>query len=79
MAVEFAQILSREVVTGVATMDMSTEEGTISARMVVQDITGIDRETGQDRRLLIIFDPDGVEAMADALRQAAAKAKTPES
>ncbi|RCG22439.1 hypothetical protein DQ384_35610 [Sphaerisporangium album] len=79
MAVELTQILSREVVAGVATMDVPTEEGTISARMVVQDITGIDRETGQDRRLLIIFDPDGVEAMADALRQAAAKAKAPES
>ncbi|MCT9933019.1 hypothetical protein N5079_22685 [Planotetraspora sp. A-T 1434] len=76
MADELEQIFSREVVVGVANVDVPTEEGTISARMVVQDVTGIDRETGRERRLLLIYEPDSVPAIADTLRQGVEKAKS---
>jgi hypothetical protein len=45
MAVELEKVFSREVLVGVANVDVPTEEGTISTRLVVQDVTGVDMKT----------------------------------
>ncbi|MCW2879468.1 MAG: hypothetical protein JWQ95_3568 [Sphaerisporangium sp.] len=74
MAVDLEELFAREVDIGVATLDVPAEDGTISARVVVQEVAAVDRDTGQERRVMLVFEPKGVLAMADALHQAAEKA-----
>jgi chemotaxis protein CheY-P-specific phosphatase CheC len=74
MAVDLEELFARQVDIGVATLDVPAEEGVISARVVVQEVDAVDRNTGQERRLLLVYEAKSVMAMADALRQAAEKA-----
>lgn len=75
MAVELEELFARQVDVGVATMDVPTDDGVVSTHVVVQQVSATDRKSGQERRLLLVFDPSGVIAMADVLRQAAEKAQ----
>lgn len=68
------KLFARRVDIGIGNMDIATEDGVINTRVVVQEATVAD-ENGQERELLLIYDPDGVVAMADALREAAQRAK----
>ncbi|MFF5205574.1 hypothetical protein [Streptosporangium sp. NPDC000396] len=74
MSVDLEELFVSQVDVGIATMDVPTEDGVISAHMVVQQVTATDRRTGQERQLMLIFSSRGVVTMADALREAAEKA-----
>jgi chemotaxis protein CheY-P-specific phosphatase CheC len=74
MAVHLEKLFARQVDIGIATVDMPAEDGAISARVVVQEVAAVDQNTGEERRLLLVYEPKGVIAMADVLRQAAEKA-----
>jgi hypothetical protein len=74
MAVDLEELFARHVDIEVATLDVPAEDSAISARVVVQKVAGVDRSTGQERRLLLVYEAKAVMAMADALRQAAEKA-----
>ena len=69
----------REVEVGLANLDVSTDEGTTSTPAVVQRTTVHDPETGQDRDLLLVYDPADVAAVSDALRTVSERASAAES
>ncbi|MEV7014007.1 hypothetical protein [Streptosporangium sp. NPDC051022] len=75
MATELEELFARKVDIGVATMGASTGDGAVSAQVVVQRVAAIDRRTGQERHLLLVYEPDGVTAMVDVLRQAVEKVR----
>jgi hypothetical protein len=72
---ELEELLVRQVDVGVADMDVSTEDGVVTTTVVVERATATDRESGQDRQLLLIYGADEVPALADALKAAAERAK----
>ena len=74
MTKDVEELFVREVEVGVANLDMSTDEGVVSTRAVVQRTTAHDRNTGQQRELLLVYDPVSVTAVADALRNASERA-----
>ncbi|MEV8635475.1 hypothetical protein AB0395_27830 [Streptosporangium sp. NPDC051023] len=74
MAIELEELFARQVDIGIATMSTPDGDGADGAHVVVQRIAAIDGKTGQERHLLLVYQPDGVTAMVDVLRQAAEKA-----
>jgi hypothetical protein len=76
MADELEELFVRQVDVGVADMEVSTADGVVTTRVVVERATATDRESGQNRNLLLIYGADEVPALADALRGAAERAKT---
>jgi hypothetical protein len=74
MAKEIEELFVREVEVGVANLDISTDEGTTSTRAVVQRITAHDRTTGQERELLLVYDPVDVATVGETLRKASERA-----
>jgi hypothetical protein len=74
MADELEQLFVRQVDVGVADMDVSTDDGVVSTRVVVQRAKAADRRTGQDRELLLVYGAEEVPAVADALRRASDRA-----
>jgi hypothetical protein len=74
MAEQLEKLLVREVEVGVANLDTATDEGVISTRAVVQRTTGYQPETGQERDLLLVYDPGNIPEVAEALRQASERA-----
>jgi hypothetical protein len=76
MADELEELFVRRVDIGVADMDVSTDDGVISTRVVVERASGTDRQSGRDRELLLIYGASEVPALADALRAAAERAAT---
>jgi hypothetical protein len=74
MADELEELFVRQVDVGIADMDVSTADGVVTTRVVVERATATDRESGQDRNLLLIYGADEVSALADALRGAAERA-----
>lgn len=72
------KFLVRRVDIGIGNLDISTEDLDIHTQVVVQDVTAID-ENGQERRFILLYDPERVAPMADTLREAAERAgETPE-
>ncbi len=74
MGEEIQELFVRNVEVGVANLDMSTDDGVVSTRVVVQRTTADERETGQERELLLVYDTDTVPALADVLRTASERA-----
>jgi hypothetical protein len=74
MADELEELFVRQVDVGVADMDVSTEDGVVTTSVVVERATATERESGQDRQLLLIYGAAEVPALADALRAAAERA-----
>jgi hypothetical protein len=74
MADELEELFVRRVDVGIADVNMSTEDGVISTRMVVERATAADQRTGLDRELLLVYGAEEVPAVADALRTAAQRA-----
>jgi hypothetical protein len=74
MADELEELFVRRVDIGIADVNMATEDGVISTRMVVERATAADQRTGQDRELLLVYGAEEVPAVADALRMAAERA-----
>jgi hypothetical protein len=68
------KLFARRVDIGVGRMDISTDDLVIDAPVVVQDVTAID-DNGQERRFILVYDAERVSPMADALREAAERAK----
>lgn len=76
MADKMDELFVRDVEIGVANLDVTTGEGVVSARAVVQRTRAHDRETGEERELLLVYDADRVTALADGLRKAHERAVT---
>jgi hypothetical protein len=76
MADNTDELFVREVEIGVANLDVSTDEGVVSTRAVVQRTRGHDRDTGQERELILVYDADRITALADGLRKAYERAVT---
>jgi hypothetical protein len=74
MAKEIEELFVREVEVGVVNLDISTDEGTTSTRVVAQRITAHDRTTGQERELLLVYDPADVATVGETLRKASERA-----
>jgi hypothetical protein len=70
------QLLVHEVEVGVADMDTATEDGVISTRVVVERAKAVDRRSGQEREVLLVYGADDAPAIADAIRMAAQRAAT---
>jgi hypothetical protein len=68
------KLFARRVDIGVGRMDISTKDLVIDAPVVVHEVTAAD-ENGQEREFILLYDPDRVPPMADALREAAERAK----
>lgn len=68
------KLFARRVDVGVGRYDISTEDLVVDAPVVVQDVTVVD-DSGQEKRFLLLYDPERVPQMADALREAAERAK----
>ncbi|HEV7931745.1 MAG TPA: hypothetical protein VGP70_05415 [Actinomadura sp.] len=73
MQPDLEKVFARRVDVGVANMDVSTADGVINTRVVVQHVNGTDGE-GNDRDVVLIFEPAGLPELADALRKAAEEA-----
>jgi hypothetical protein len=71
---DLEQLFVRQVDVGVANMDVATDDGVVSSRVVVERVDASERQTGQDRELLLIYGAEEVSAVADALRQASERA-----
>jgi hypothetical protein len=71
MADEIEELFVRDVEIGIANMDVSTDDGVTSTRVVVERANVVDRKTGQDRHIVLVHDPAAVPTIADALRTAA--------
>jgi hypothetical protein len=76
MADKIDELLVREVEIGVANLDVDTDEGVVSTRAVVQRTRATDRDTGDDREVLLVYDADRVTVLADGLRKAHQRAVT---
>lgn len=74
MADELEELFVRQVDVGVADLDMSSDDGVISTRVVVERATATDRQTGRHRELLLVYGAEQVPAVADALHRAALRA-----
>lgn len=70
------QLLVHEVEVGVADMDTATDDGVISTRVVVERAKAVDRRSGQEREVLLVYGADDAPAIADAIRMAAQRAAT---
>ena len=68
------QLLVHEVEVGVADIDTPTEDGVISTRVVVERAKALDRGSGQEREVLLVYGADDAPAIADAIKQAAERA-----
>jgi hypothetical protein len=71
MADENKELFVRDVEIGIANMDVSTDDGVTSTRVVVERANVTDRKTRQERHILLVHDPAAVPTIADALRTAA--------
>jgi hypothetical protein len=71
---EIEQLFVRRVDIGVANMDVSADDGFLSTRVVVERVDAADRQTGEDRELLLIYGAQEVQAVASALREASERA-----
>jgi hypothetical protein len=76
---ERASLIVLEVSVGVANMDVSTDDGVVSGKVVVQEITAVDRESQESREFLLLYDAEKVPDVADALRTAAERAASAET
>ena len=76
MADKIEELFVREVEVGVGNMDVSTDEGVTSTRVVVERAKAADRATGQERELLLVYGASEAPAIADAIRMAAERATT---
>jgi hypothetical protein len=70
---DLEKLFVRRVDIGVANMDVSTEDGVVNARVVVQHINGTNDE-GNDREVVLVYEPARLPDLADALRKAAEQA-----
>jgi hypothetical protein len=68
------KLFARQVDIGVGRMDISTEDLMIDAPVVVQEVDAVDG-SGQERRLILIYDPERVLPITETLRAAAERAK----
>ena len=68
------QLLVHEVEVGVANMDTLTEDGVVSTRVVVERAKALDRGSGQEREVLLVYGADEAPAIADAIQKAAERA-----
>jgi hypothetical protein len=73
---ELEQLLVHEVEVGVANMDTATEDGVTSTRVVVERAKALDRGSGQEREVLLVYGVDEAPAIADAIHKAAQRAAT---
>ncbi|GAA1796591.1 hypothetical protein HC028_19475 [Planosporangium flavigriseum] len=71
---ELEELFVRQVDVGVADMDVSTDQGVVTTTVVVERATATERESGEDRQLLLIYGAKEVPALADALRAASERA-----
>ena len=78
VAKEFEELFVREVETGIGTMDVSTDDGVTSERVVTQRITGIDTRSAEERELLLIHGASDALTVAEQLRSAAERAAAAE-
>ncbi|NJC70941.1 hypothetical protein HC031_14630 [Planosporangium thailandense] len=76
MADELEELFVRQVDIGIADMEMSTADGVVTTRVVVERATATENESGRERQLLLIYGANEVPALADALRSAADRART---
>jgi hypothetical protein len=70
------QLLVHEVEVGVADMDTPTDDGVITTRVVVERAKALDRGSGQEREVLLVYGADDAPAIADAIMRAAERAAT---
>jgi hypothetical protein len=71
---EIERLFVVEVGVGIANMDLSTGEGVVSDRVVVQQVTASDGRSDETRELLLIYRAEAVDALAEELRTAAQRA-----
>lgn len=74
MARDLEELFVHEVEVGVGNMDVSTEDGVVTTRVVVERAKAVDRGNGQERELLLIYGAGEAPAIADAIRAAAERA-----
>jgi hypothetical protein len=74
MAEKLEELFVLEVGVGIANMDASTDDGVVSTKVVVQEVTATDRESDEPRRLMLIYGAENVATVADQLRAAAERA-----
>jgi hypothetical protein len=74
MADEVEELFMRSVDIGIADVDMATDEEVVNVRAVVQRAVAHDPSSGQERKLLLVYDPASVSAVVDALRAASERA-----
>lgn len=73
MAAEREELFVTQVGVGVATMDASTDDGVVNARVVVEEVTANDK-SGEPHELVLVYDAHDMVAVADGLKQAAEQA-----
>jgi hypothetical protein len=71
---EVEELFAHEVEVGVADMDVSTDDDVVSTQVVAERAKAVDRGTGQERELLLIYGAAEAPAVADAIRAAAERA-----
>jgi hypothetical protein len=74
MAEEVEELFVRSVHVGVADVDVATEDGVISVRAVVQRAVAQDPRSGDERNLLLVYDPANITEIVEALRAASERA-----
>jgi hypothetical protein len=74
MAEQLEELFVTEVGVGIANMDVSTDDGVVTDRVVVQEVTASDRHSDTPRKLMLIYGAREVMAVADQLRAAAERA-----
>jgi hypothetical protein len=78
MAVELEELFVVEVGVGIATLDASTDEGVVTDKVVVEQVTATDRKTDETRELMLVYGAREVIAVADRLKEAAERALSEE-
>ncbi|MGC9668873.1 hypothetical protein ACNTMW_20230 [Planosporangium sp. 12N6] len=74
MADELQELFVRQVDVGIADMAVTTDDGVVTTQVVVERATAAERETGNERQLLLVYGAAEVPALADALKAAARQA-----
>lgn len=74
MAEEVEELFVRRVDVGVADVDLATEDEVISVRAVVQRAIAQDPRSGDERNLLLVYDPANITEIVEALRAASERA-----
>ena len=74
MADNVEELFVHRVDVGVADVDLVTDDEVINLRAVVQWSVARDPKSGQERRVLMVYNPANVTAIIDALRAASERA-----